>query len=80
MEDPRYRYEITVRELMPPVGPLRYYATVAALYERTVAGDELVMTSFGNRYGKTANEARKNIEQVVLMWIDEQPDRYEGGI
>ena len=72
MDSPRFSYDITVRELIPPIGTSRYFAKVAHLYERTGSGEKLVSKYFSERYGATEEEARKNLAKDVDGWIAKQ--------
>ena len=66
-------YEITVQELIPPIGRIfTHCAAISWVYEKTNEGNKRINVNLGEVNGKSEEDARKKMQLKFESWLSEQ--------
>ena len=67
-------YEITVQELIPPIGGLfTHCAAISWVYEKTNNGNKRIVVDLGEVHGESDEDARNKMKEKFESWLSEQP-------
>ncbi len=66
---PGYRIDLSTGPLLPPIGKCKHLGQ-AAVYEQSVGGVRRIPHGLDNVYGRTKEEAIRQMKEAILHWLD----------